>query len=426
MEAPVFSVVIPTINRIEALKLTIESVLAQEYTNLECVVIDNNKDDRLSGICESFQDSRLRFVKTGGLSMTDNWEAALQSARGQFVVLIEDKKCLFGHALLVAQRIIEKTGTDFLLWSGDVVNDLNPAAIRVGSSWGSRRVRTVSSDEVLDELTLQTHSNLKAKLGFPRSFIGGSLSVVKKTLLDEIRAETGGAVCQPVNPDFTMGCQLMNRLPSYLFFEGSMTFVHSLSTSTGGNWHSQKKDVNNFWEAYGGHEIGYRHVPIKSIFIESQHFNDYAAMAELLGGRLAKHPINWTMYYIVMYEQNARNHRNGLDRTEELAAWRAGLAREPFATRSTVRRYLFVEAVKRQSKKFRSSSGLRAIERLFKKRKPNSAQNTDRKINDIREFLRQETTRLRKIDLAYLDEAHLDDFDMKPVSQDYATGDGRN
>jgi hypothetical protein len=309
-----------------------------------------------------------------------------------------------------------------LYWSGDVVNDLDPNAVRVGSLWGNRVLRTLSSDEVLAEFTLQDSSRLKAKIGgVPRSFIMGSLSVVSKSLLDRIRTETGRPVCLPVNPDFTMGCQLLNCLPSYLFFEGSMSFVHALPTSTGGNWHSNKKDVNKFWDAYGGCEIGYRHVPIKSIFIESQHFNDYVSATKLLGGRLARHPMNWTMYYVAMYEQNARNHRNGLDRTEELRAWKDALSHEPFALRMQVRQYLLRLKLNRGFKKIRTKSGMRRLEQLFKKKRVKADVVSDRKIGDIREFLKQETERLRKLDLRYLEVANLDHFIVDSTRLDYAS-----
>ena len=403
MPPPLFSVVIPTINRIEPLKLSIESILAQECGDFECVIIDNNTDDRLDGLCESFDDGRLRRVKTGGLSMAANWDAALLAAQGQYVVLIEDKKCLYGHALLVARDIIEKTGTELLVWGGDVVNDKDPASIRIGTSWGSRQLRTISTDEILDEFTLRDISRLKSKVGFfPKAFAVGCLSVVSKSLLDKIRAQTGQPLCLPVNPDFTMGCHLVNHLSSYLLFDGSMTFVHSLQTSTGGNWHSQRKDVNNVWQTYGGQEIGYRHVPIKTIFIESQPFNDYLAMVELVGGRLAQHPINWTMYYIVMYEHNARNHREGFDRTEELKAWKDALNREPFALQRQVRWHLFRLALRRIFRKIRTKSGLRRLEQMLKGKREKSSAAPVRKIVDVRDFLKQETARLRQIDMKNL------------------------
>jgi hypothetical protein len=51
-------------------------------------------------------DARFRYVRTGGLWMSENWEAALAHARGQWVYVLEDKAILHPRAFeLLAQSI---------------------------------------------------------------------------------------------------------------------------------------------------------------------------------------------------------------------------------------------------------------------------------------------------------------------------------
>src|SRR6202790_409854 len=99
LERPFFSVLIPTRGKTQQVAWAIQSALAQTFSDLECVVVDNNEDDRVEKICAQFTDPRLRRVKTGGLHMMDNWEEALLSARGAYAVLIQDRQCLYHHCL---------------------------------------------------------------------------------------------------------------------------------------------------------------------------------------------------------------------------------------------------------------------------------------------------------------------------------------
>ena len=60
---PVVSVVIPTYNRANFLRRAIQSVLDQNYTNLEVIVVDNYSDDDTDMVVGSFKDSRISYLK---------------------------------------------------------------------------------------------------------------------------------------------------------------------------------------------------------------------------------------------------------------------------------------------------------------------------------------------------------------------------
>src|SRR5256714_7335185 len=60
-ELPKVSVVIPCFNRADLLKPTIESVLQQDYPNVECIVVDAASKDGTVEILESYGD-RIKWV----------------------------------------------------------------------------------------------------------------------------------------------------------------------------------------------------------------------------------------------------------------------------------------------------------------------------------------------------------------------------
>ena len=57
------SVIIPTYNRSQKLKRSVESVLEQTYTDLEIIVVDDGSEDDTQEVVRSIQDRRIQYVR---------------------------------------------------------------------------------------------------------------------------------------------------------------------------------------------------------------------------------------------------------------------------------------------------------------------------------------------------------------------------
>src|SRR5687767_13983126 len=99
MATPFFSVIVPTRNRRQLLKNAIGSVLNQTFKERELLVVDNDDTSKSSEVIAGFPDPRVKHLRTGGLSMPDNWEHGGSRAMGEYMLLIEDKQLLKAHAL---------------------------------------------------------------------------------------------------------------------------------------------------------------------------------------------------------------------------------------------------------------------------------------------------------------------------------------
>lgn len=125
--APLISVVVPLYQTPELyLREMIESVLHQTYENLELCLADGSTEDETTGtIVQSYlqQDSRIRYQKLSeNLGISENTNAAIAMAKGDYLALLDHDDLLEEHALFeVVKYLQEYPDTDFLYTDEDKV-----------------------------------------------------------------------------------------------------------------------------------------------------------------------------------------------------------------------------------------------------------------------------------------------------------------
>lgn len=80
------SVIIPTYNRAEPLKKSIDSVLKQTYEKFEIIVIDDGSDDNTYDVIKNIKDNRIRYIKNEfnqGSNASRN--IGINNAKGTFI-----------------------------------------------------------------------------------------------------------------------------------------------------------------------------------------------------------------------------------------------------------------------------------------------------------------------------------------------------
>lgn len=84
------SVVMPVFNGEKFLKIAIESVLNQTYTDFELVIINDGSIDKSAEIINSYQDSRIRFLENEGnkgIFYTRN--RLFEEAKGNYIAILD-------------------------------------------------------------------------------------------------------------------------------------------------------------------------------------------------------------------------------------------------------------------------------------------------------------------------------------------------
>ncbi len=91
MDRPEFSVLLPTRNRVSLLAEAIETVRAQSFEDWEIIVSDNASSENVKGLIEDISDPRIVYLRSDEpLPVTDNWNLAVDAARGRWVVMLGD------------------------------------------------------------------------------------------------------------------------------------------------------------------------------------------------------------------------------------------------------------------------------------------------------------------------------------------------
>lgn len=122
-----FSVVIATFNSDKTIKQCIESILDQDYSSFELIVIDNQSNDETLSIVESYNDSRIKFISEKDLGIYDAWNKGLKIATGDFIHFLGSDDHLYNTSIYskVANKINDSCFPDALFTSINVLNKKN-------------------------------------------------------------------------------------------------------------------------------------------------------------------------------------------------------------------------------------------------------------------------------------------------------------
>jgi len=88
MKQPLVSVILPTYNRAWTLKTAIDSVLFQNYSNIELIVIDDGSRDNTEELLKDYKNQiRVLTQENAGVSAARN--RGIEKSRGEFIALLD-------------------------------------------------------------------------------------------------------------------------------------------------------------------------------------------------------------------------------------------------------------------------------------------------------------------------------------------------
>ena len=332
---PFFSVVVPTKNRSFLVGNAIESVLRQTFRDFELIVADNDDTDATTTLLRRYTDPRLRHLRTGNLSMPDNWEAGVAQTTGQYLVIIEDKQVLKLHALERMAQVLEREQAQVLTWHWDTYLE-GEEGCYVKRGPRSGRLTVKPSVAVLAQVVGSGFDSIRPYL--PHGFN----CCVHRTIIDRLTTGPTGRVCLPVAPDLTMAFQVLATADRVYHLDESLSVLGSLQYSNGDALARKKPEAQRFIREVGGPEALYRYVPLRIASINGNLvFNDYVRLRRQLGGNLTHYPLPKITYYSYLYHEMCYlETMMGVDMRAEKRVFAETVAKESSAFRRNLQRRL--------------------------------------------------------------------------------------
>lgn len=123
---PLISVVIPTYNRPDYLRIAIESVIQQTYSNFEILISDDCSEQNPQTIVDNFQDSRIRLRRNSkNLGVGLNVTHAMVEVQGSYIAFLNDddtwEPTFLEHLItpLIADSSLEVAFCDHYIMNAD-------------------------------------------------------------------------------------------------------------------------------------------------------------------------------------------------------------------------------------------------------------------------------------------------------------------
>ena len=119
---PTFSIVLPTFNRAYVLWKAVQSVLDQNESCWELLVVDDGSDDCTERLLEEFRDSRVRVVRTERRGPSAARNCGLRLARAPYVAYIDSDNTWHPNFLSVMHEAIHSSPECVLWYYGQNTN----------------------------------------------------------------------------------------------------------------------------------------------------------------------------------------------------------------------------------------------------------------------------------------------------------------
>jgi len=121
-----FNIIVPTKNRKETLKYTLQTIDAQDYDNYKIIILDNNSSDGTEDFVKKCNNKNIIYENSNkDLPMNENWERGLKFCEKGFVTVIGDDDGLCPNALYELNIFLNNNETEIISWSPNCYHWLN-------------------------------------------------------------------------------------------------------------------------------------------------------------------------------------------------------------------------------------------------------------------------------------------------------------
>jgi glycosyltransferase involved in cell wall biosynthesis len=233
----------PTHNRARYAIHAVQAILAIEADDLELVVHDTSEGPSLRDFASTIDDPRLRYIHSAeALSMTENHNRAMGSARGHYVCLIGDDDSILPEALVVArwaaQRRVLAVAPETVvsyLWP-----DFRSRAFgtrHAGRLYMKRHFGAIGVRDARSCLLVSLARGALGTRGLPKVYHG----IVAREVLEQVKLR-GGAYFYGISPDVSGAISVASLIERFIVMDYPLTIPGSSAGSNAGRNQDSHRD----------------------------------------------------------------------------------------------------------------------------------------------------------------------------------------
>ena len=112
MHNPLVTIIMPAYNAERTISKAIDSVLRQDYSNIELIVVNDGSTDNTKFICSQFHDDRLKVITQDNKGLSGARNTGLEVAQGDYITFVDSDDVLAGNYLWILYDALIKENAD--------------------------------------------------------------------------------------------------------------------------------------------------------------------------------------------------------------------------------------------------------------------------------------------------------------------------
>lgn len=147
------SIIVPVYNVQAYLRQCVDSILAQTYTNLEVILVDDGSTDSSGKICDEYRrlDNRVKVIhqENQGVSVARN--AGMAASTGSYIGFVDGDDIVDPHFVEYLKRAMDEHGADIAYCGFRRFSNIDTTLPQVGS-YKSQQIATYTQEEAFENL----------------------------------------------------------------------------------------------------------------------------------------------------------------------------------------------------------------------------------------------------------------------------------
>lgn len=152
---PTLSIIVTVYNIEQYIAECIDSILCQDYTDYEIIIIDDGSTDSGKDICDRYNGARggrVRVVHTENRGVSEARNAGIDICRGEYVFFVDGDDVMIKGRLKKIMLAAVDGGAAVTTFHLDAFDNVSGEEINLGYGYNSSRIRCGTKAEIVDEL----------------------------------------------------------------------------------------------------------------------------------------------------------------------------------------------------------------------------------------------------------------------------------